>query len=222
MNKIPVKKIKGAVFDLDGTLLDSMPVWDEIYAAPFREYGIDVPDGYLLKVNHMGLDDCVRYTLSCTPLPCNEEQLISVWHERASKAYAQSVSLKEGAAELIDALRSEGIRLAVATALPYSLFIPCLKRLKIYDAFDFFSSTDDVKHGKDSPEVYLSAARGLGLEPGECLAAEDSHVGIASAKRAGFFTLGVYDAASADRKDEIEKYADVFVFKLTDLMSMIK
>lgn len=222
MHKIPFKKIRGFIFDLDGTLLDSMSLWDEIYAAPFREYGIDVPDGYLLKVNHMGLDDCVRYTLAATPLPCDGEKLVSMWYEHASKAYEESVGAKEGAASLLSALRAKGIRLAVATALPYALFVPCLRRLGIYDAFDFFSSTDDVKLGKDSPDVYLSAARGLGLKPEECVVAEDSHIGIASAKRAGFFTAGVYDAASSSRREEIEKFADVFVLKLSDLTSVIK
>lgn len=222
MNTIPFKKIKGFIFDLDGTLLDSMPVWDVIYAAPFREYGIDVPDGYILKVNHMGLDDCVRYTLTSTPLPCDGETLVSIWYKRASKAYAESVDTKEGAASLLSALRAKGIRLAVATALPYELFVPCLKRLGIYGDFDFFCSTDDVKLGKDSPEVYLSAARGLRLRPEECVVAEDSHVGIASAKRAGFFTAGVYDKASSSRMEEIKKYADVYVLKLSELTAMIK
>lgn len=222
MNKLPLNKIKGFIFDLDGTLLDSMPVWDEIYAAPFREYGIDVPDGYILKVNHMSLNDCVRYTLTCTPLPCDGEKLVSLWMERAKKAYAESVGLKEGATQLLSMLRSEGIRLAVATALPYALFVPCLRRLKVYDAFDFFSSTDDVRQGKDGPDVYLNAARGLGLQAKECAVAEDSHIGIASAHAAGFYTVGIYDEASKSRTDEIKKYADVYAVDLYDLIAKIK
>lgn len=213
---------KAFIFDLDGTLLDSMPVWDRVYSAPFRQYDIDVPEGYLIKVNHMSLDDCVKYTLENTPLSCDGETLLAIWRSYCEKAYFEEIPLKDGARELLDFLHSKGIKLAIATALPYYLFLPCLKRLGIYQLFDYFVSTDDVSHGKDSPEVYLKAAEKLGLQPSDCTVAEDSHIGIASAKTAGFVTLGVYDKASEKYSGYVKENSDYYVENLREVIDIFK
>lgn len=210
-------KLKAFIFDLDGTLIDSMPLWDEIYAAPFEKSGIPVPDGYLLAVNHMSLDECVKYTLESTPLRCDAKTLVSIWSGLAAKAYEESVPLKKGAYDLLSRLRSEGIRLAVATALPLSLAMPCLKRLGVEKFFDAILSTDDVSQGKDDPAVYLETAKRINLLPSECAVVEDSHVGIAVAAKAGFFTIGVFDKASAKHEDEISAIADVYVRSLGEI-----
>lgn len=217
-----LSNIKAFIFDLDGTLLDSMPVWDRVYAAPFRRYGIPVPEGYLLKVNHMSLSDCMKYTLLNTPLTCDGETLLNIWNRNAENAYLKEIELKDGAKELLELLHLKGVKLAVATALPYYLFLPCLKRLGVYPLFDVFVSTDDVSKGKDSPEVYLRAAEKMGLAPKDCAVAEDSHVGIVSAKDAGFITVGVYDKASERFNDVIRKAADVYVDNLSQITDALK
>lgn len=219
MKNKTIPNLKAFIFDLDGTLLDSMPVWDKVYAAPFRRYGTEIPDGYLLKVNHMSLNDCVKYTLENTSLPCNGETLLSIWNRYSENAYMKEIPLKQGAKELLEFLHRKGIRLAVATALPYYLFLPCLKRLGVYPLFDIFVSTDDVSKGKDSPEVYLRAVEKLGLSPKDCAVAEDSHVGIASAKEAGFFTVGVYDKASETHTDIIKAKSDLYVRDLSEIIN---
>lgn len=215
-------KLKAFIFDLDGTLIDSMPLWDEIYAAPFEKSGIPVPDGYLLAVNHMSLDECVKYTLESTPLRCDAKALVSAWSGLAAKAYGESVPLKDGASDLLRFLRSEGIRLAIATALPLSLAMPCLKRLGVAEFFDAILSTDDVSRGKDDPAVYFAAAEKLGAIPSECAVVEDSHVGIAVAAKAGFFTIGVFDKSSIKHEDEISAIADVYVRSLVEIEEKLK
>lgn len=217
-----LKKFKAFIFDLDGTLLDSMQVWDKVYAAPFNEYGIDVPDDYIMKVNHLSLKDCVKYTLSNTPLPCDGEKLNDIWWKHAYKEYAENVPLKEGAYELLSTLSEKGISLAVATASPYSLFVPCLKRLGIYDLFDCFVSTDEVARGKDCPDVYLKAAARLNVSPEESAVVEDSHIGVKSAKAAGFYTIGVYDKASEKYSDVISSTADIYIRSLNELTERLK
>lgn len=217
-----LKKYKAFIFDLDGTLLDSMQVWDKVYAAPFNEYGIDMPDDYMMKVNHLSLKDCIKYTLSNTPLPCDGDKLNDIWWKRAYREYAENVPLKEGARSLLELLSANGTALAVATASPYSLFVPCLKRLGIYDLFDCFVSTDEVERGKDSPDVYLKAAARLNLSPEECAVAEDSHIGVKSAKAAGFYTIGVYDKASEKYSDVISSTADLYIRSLDELTEILK
>lgn len=220
-DKKNLRYLKAFIFDLDGTLLDSMQIWEKIYARPFEIRDIDMPQDYLMRVNHLSLDDCAEYTLTQTPLAMNKEELINVWRNAAHKAYFEDIQLKSGAYQLLKELKDRNVMLAVATALPYELFIPCLKRLNVYDLFDFFVSTDDVSRGKDSPEVYLKAASKFGLMPYECAVAEDSHVGIATAKAAGFFTVGVFDKASLAHEDEIIKNSDIYVSELNQLESAL-
>lgn len=220
MKKI-LAKAKAFIFDLDGTVIDSMPVWDKVYAAPFEKYDIDVPEGYVMRVNHMGLDECVRYTLAATPLPCGEEELKAIWQKASFDEYALNISLKEGARELMTALKENGIKIALATASPYELFVPCLKRLNVYSLFDLFVSTDDVSRGKDDPEIYLEAARKLGFAPEECVVVEDSHIGIASAKTAGFFTVGVFDKASEKYAGFVKENSDIYVNSLSELTQLL-
>ena len=213
---------KAFIFDLDGTLLDSMPLWDDVYSAPFRDADIDVPEGYLLAVNHLSLKDCADYTLKNTPLSISEQKLVDIWNKHSHYAYENTVPLKEGAKELLGFLHDNGVRLAVATALPYDLFVPCLKRLEVYGLFDCFVSTDDVSKGKDSPEVYLRAARKLGLQPSDCVVAEDSHIGIKSAKDADFSTVGVYDKTSEKYTDLIRSFSDFYAKSPSDIVQALK
>lgn len=215
--KKTLARFKAFIFDLDGTVIDSMPVWDKVYAAPFEKYGIDVPDGYIMRVNHMGLDECMRYTLSATPLPCGEDELKRIWQKASSDEYALNIPLKEGAGELLAELKENGVKIALATASPYELFVPCLKRLNVYSLFDLFVSTDDVSHGKDDPEIYLETAKKLGFSPAECVVVEDSHIGIASAKTAGFFTIGVFDKASEKYAGFVKENSDIYVQSLKEL-----
>lgn len=220
-DKKTLRYLKAFIFDLDGTLLDSMQIWNKIYARPFEIRDMDMPKDYLMRVNHLSLDDCAEYTLTQTPLSMSKEELINVWREAAQKAYFEEIPLKSGAYTFLGELKNRNVRLAVATALPYELFIPCLKRLCVYDLFDFFVSTDDVAKGKDNPEVYLKASSKFGLMPYECAVVEDSHVGIATAKAAGFFTVGVYDDASLAHENEIIKNSDVYVLNINELASAL-
>lgn len=221
MKKTLLSGLNAFIFDLDGTLIDSMPVWDKVYAAPFIKYDIDIPRDYILTVNHMGLDECVRYTLSNTPLPCGADELKGIWAAASLDEYALNIPLKEGAEELLISLKERGIKIALATASPYELFVPCLKRLNVYSLFNLFVSTDDVSHGKDDPEIYLEAAKKLGFPPENCAVAEDSHIGIVSAKTAGFFTIGVFDSASEKYAGFVKENSDLFVQSLKEVTALL-
>ena len=118
-------------------------------------------------------------------------------------------------------LKERGIKIALATASPYELFVPCLKRLNVYSLFDLFVSTDDVSHGKDDPEIYLEAAKKLGFPPENCAVAEDSHIGIVSAKTAGFFTIGVFDSASEKYAGFVKENSDLFVQSLKEVTALL-
>ena len=204
-----LSSLKGFIFDMDGTLLESMGLWDKLYADLFAEDGLTMPDGFSLAVNHLKLSDCADYAVHNTPIKMTRDEIEEFWHEHALEAYSDKVPLKPYAAKLLSLLVNHGGRIGVATALGEDLFWPCLKQNGVAPLFWSGTSIEEVGVGKDRPDVYLRECSKLGLKPSQCAVFEDSHIGIASAKNAGFFAVGVFDAASADHWDTLNFYADI-------------
>lgn len=207
---------KGAVFDLDGTLLDSMGIWDQIDIDFLARRGLPVPEDYAKNISGLSFDDTARYTKSLFDLPDAIEEITAEWSRMAREAYSDSVELIEGAAEYLTRLKKAGVKLAVATALSRELLTPCLKRCGVYDLFDAFYTADEVGRGKDSPDMFIAAAEGLGLECHECIAFDDVLPAIKSAKKAGLIVCGVYEKNSHDHRDEIEATADIYITAFDD------
>mgnify|MGYP005937303253 CR=1 FL=1 len=160
---------KGAIFDLDGTLLDSMGVWDQVDIDFLSKRGIDVPDDYMTKVAAMQFRQIAEYTIARFSLTDTPEELMDEWDHMARVMYATVVEAKPYAREYLAQLKESGAKLAVATSLPPMLREPAMKHVGIFDYFDEVVSVDDAGDvGKDQPDVYLLAASHLGVEPGEC------------------------------------------------------
>ena len=116
------------------------------------------------------------------------EDIKKEWFESARYRYAHTIPLYKGVKEYLEALYSSGKSLALATASSAELYEPVLKRTGVYDMFSAFVTTAEVERGKGFPDVYLEAAKRLGLEPGDCIVYEDIYQGIRAAKGAGFHT----------------------------------
>lgn len=189
---------KAAIFDLDGTLLDSMGVWDQVDIDFLSKRGIDVPDDYMVKVASMQFRQIAEYTIARFDLPDTPEQLMAEWDEMARVMYATAVEAKPGAAEYLARLKESGARLAVATSLPPALRGPAMEHVGIDGYFDEVVSVDDAGDvGKDRPDVYLLAASRLGVEPSDCTVFEDLLVGLRSAKSVGMRVWAMRDDSSA-------------------------
>ena len=181
-----------AIFDLDGTLLDTMSVWDGILAAPLAARGLPCPRDYVVRVHSLSFNEAAEYTVSRFGLQESPERLLDEWDALSLDEYANRVTLLPGAREYLSRLRTLGVRLAVATSLPERLYVPCLQRLGLTGSFDAFCSTDETRRGKSEPYVFLLAARRLGVEPSRCLVLDDSREALSSASRAG---MQIYDAS---------------------------
>ncbi len=208
-----------AIFDLDGTLLDSMYVWKRVDEIFFERLGMETPADYGPSVAGKSYRETAEYTIARFGLTQSWEELVRYWTELAHREYAENVGLKRGAREYLALLRRSGVKLAVATALPEYLYRPCLEHLGIYDWFDALCSTDDTGgRGKARGEVFLLAAERMGVAPESCVVFEDVLEGIRGARCANMGAYCVMDAASRHAHPEIERIADRMIADFWELL----
>ena len=143
VNAAGVNSGRAAIFDLDGTLLDSMGVWDAVDVEFLGRRGFDVPADYMQKVSAMQFHDIAAYTIRRFGLDDTPEELMREWNDLAYEAYTTTVELKPGARAYLEWLRASGARLAVATSMLPSLREPAMRHAGIYDLFDVVVGTGD-------------------------------------------------------------------------------
>ena len=207
----------GMIFDLDGTLLDSMYVWNEVDEIFLRRRGYDVPADYAQSIAHLSFSDAARYTIARFGLHETVDTIMAEWHALAVRAYRDDVPLKPGACAFLERQRQKGVRLAAATSSEEALFAPCLSRLGIADWFENVTTVREVARGKGFPDIYELAARRLGLPPADCAVFEDILKGVEGAKLGGFYTVGVFDPASEADRPAIEAAADLYITSWDDI-----
>lgn len=209
----------GAIFDLDGTLLDSMYVWKRVDEIFFENLGMEVPADYGPAIAGKSYRESAEYTIARFGLKESWEEIVRGWTELAHREYAENVGLKRGAREYLNALRRGGVKISVATALPEYLYRPCLEHLGILDWFDALCSTDETGgRGKARGEVFLLAAERMGVAPERCVVFEDVLEGVRGARCAGMGTCCVLDEASRHAHPEIERIADRMIADFTCLL----
>ena len=213
-------KIRGAIFDLDGTVLDSMWVWTEIDKRFLGDRGFEVPQDYLEKIAPVGARKAAEYTIERFGLNEKVEDIMNEWFDMALTAYQTEVKCKPFVKEYFVNLREKGVKLGVATSSDRKLIIPALKRNNILDMFDTIVTVDQVKRGKGYPDIYEKAANDMGLENEQCVVFEDILAGIKGAKNGGFMAIGVYDGHSSYEHPEMKKLADRFIMSFEELCNV--
>lgn len=214
-----LENIKAAIFDLDGTLVDSMWVWDKIDIDYLRIKGFDVPSDLRAAIEHLSFDETARYFKQRFNLMDSVDEIKDTWNNMAYHEYAYNVTLKPYASELLSMLKASGIKLALATSNNNLLLEAVLKNHNIYHLFDVIVRTDEVEKGKNFPDVYLLAAERLQVKPQSCIVFEDILPAMFGAKLAGMRVVGVYDEFSACQSDEIKSTCDHYITTFECLVS---
>lgn len=199
---------KAALFDMDGTLLDSMGVWAQVDDDFFSLRGIVTPDDYGPNLAGKSFLQSAIYTKERFGLPESPEEIVTEWNALCQAQYDQHVSLKPGAAKYLRLLKRCGVKIAAATALPEHLFMPALVRNGIVDLFDAFTSTEETGTHKRTGDVYALAAKKLGVAREDCIVFEDILEGIEGAHNVGMRTCAVHDWASHRSREQIDAAAD--------------
>jgi len=211
-----MKVYKAYIFDLDGTLLDSMGVWEQLDVDFLEKRGIAVPPDYMNAVSPMTPYEAAAYTIKRFALQDSIDGLMREWNEMAAYAYGHTVRMKPSAKEYLMTLRERGVKLAVATSLSAELCVPVLRNNGIDNIFHAICRTDEAGCGKSRPDVFLLAARKIGVAPGDCLVFEDILAAVKSAKNAGMSVCAVYDKTSANDWEEIKAAADYAIDDFRD------
>lgn len=198
-----------AIFDLDGTLLDSVWVWREVDRAFFEEMGIPEPEDYARSIQGMSFRETAEYTVRRFGLSRTAEALMDAWTRMTAEAYASRVALKPGALQYLRALKQAGVKLAVASANREDLFGPTLRRCGAWELFDAVCTSAEVGDaGKGDGALFLLAAQKLGVAPEACVVFEDTLEGVQGARKAGMGVWAVRDAGNDHHPEKIAALAD--------------
>lgn len=213
--------ISGAIFDLDGTLLDSNGYWDLAPDEYLKTLGKRAAPGLAKTIFTMTLPEAAEYMTREYGLTQAPEEIGEGVNAAMERFYRTVIPLKEGVREALDLLEEKRIPLAIASVTDRPLVECVMRRFGLLDRFKAIVTIADVGVGKQAPDVYLEAARRLGSRPGETLVFEDALHALQTAKKAGFITVGVYDDASKERQEEIRGTADYYLASMKDLETVL-
>lgn len=206
--------IRGAIFDVDGTLLDSMEIWEDVGARYLRRIGKEPEKGLSEILSPMTMAEGAEYVKTRYELPFPLDEIIQGVLDTVRDFYFYEAALKPGVKEFLARMKEKGIPMAAATASDREHIEAAFKRLGIDGYFERIFTCAEVGAGKRHPLIYEKAAEYLGAEPGEIFVFEDALYALVTAKRAGFRTVGVYDRFGGDA-EELKRQADVYARELT-------
>ena len=208
-------KPEGAIFDLDGTLTDSMYIWNEAPKALVRRFGGTPPDNLAEDIKEMGRREASEYMVRRFHLPCTPEQVMDGVNDLVSGEYRDKVPMKPGADILLERLHGLGVPCGIATASEAYQARDAMVRLGLWKRFLFAFSA--LQYGsKSKPDLYFAAARSLGSPPERTVVFEDALHAARTAKEAGFLVAGVYDSSAEGDQEALREICDWYLLRLDD------
>ena len=212
--------IKGAIFDVDGVLLDSMGIWDDLGARYLRSLGRIPEEGLNKILFSMSMEQGAEYLNEHYGLNKSVKETVDGIGRMLEDYYFYEVLLKPGAKEILEFLKSKNIKMAAATSSPRTHIEKALSRNGLLGYIDKIYTTGEVGVSKHSPDIYNLAADFLKTKSEETLVFEDSLYALKTAKEAGFVTVGVFDEKGESNQAELENQADLYLKKLDDFIVM--
>lgn len=213
-------KFRTLLFDFDGTLVDSMPSYVSVMLRILDEHNIKYSNDIIKIITPLGYSGTAKYFAEELGVPMPKEEIVALMNEYAYNEYAHNIKAKPNVIDVLNRLKSEGVRLYVLTASPHSVLDICLKRLGIFDIFDGVWSCDDFGTTKADPEIYRMAARRIGEPIEEILFLDDNYNADKTAAAADMKVCGVYDPSSSDYEDEIRSVSHYYIEDFSELIKL--
>lgn len=207
---------KAAIFDFDGTLVDSMRVWSTIAMSWAKKNGIELTDELLNTAKYATVEEIKDY-IRIHYKHINIGRVVRQWSLRALYHYLVTIHPLEGAKEYLRLLHEKGVKIAIATNCPPFLCRTTLVRLGMNRYIDALVSSRSVGKSKSEPDIFLKAASILGVEPPRCMVYEDSHVAIEGVRKANMKLTAVFEPTSPFR-EKMEREADRFILSYRELI----
>ena len=207
--------IKGAIFDLDGTLLDSMFIWDTIGEEYLRSLGKEPHEDLKETFMTLTLEEAAEYYREHYGVTLSVKEIVDGVNAMVEQTYRTKVTLKPGISEYLAWLKENGVRMCVATVTDRYLVEETLERLGVRHYFSEIFTCAEVGFGKDKPVIYQKALEHLETEKSDTYVFEDLPFALNTAKTDGFSTVGIYDRHEA-HQDELKELADYYIFDFTD------
>lgn len=219
-----INKIKGAIFDMDGTLIDSLIVWDVIWEGLRKKFSKDgsfhVSKEDDKTVRTMTLLGAMEFIHREYGLGDSAEELFDELNKILLDFYSNEVEVKEGVVKFLDFCLEKGIKMCIASATDVSLLKVVIEKFSFDKYFSDVLSCADIGKGKNEPDVFIKALDTLGTELSETCVFEDSQVAIETAHKAGFMTVGIFDRNNYGQ-DIIKKTADLYIGENETLLKLI-
>lgn len=205
---IKANKIKGVIFDMDGTLTDSMGRWNEIYFALTKYLNITLPKDFLMKYNHVSMRGVLKAIINEFHIEIAEDTVYDFWLQCAIKYYENVFKIKTYMFDVLQELKALDIKMSIATASDRRCAEAFIKSNHLTKYISSVTGLEEVNRPKNFPDIYLKAVNKMDVLPSECIVFEDALVAIKSAKSGGFKICGVQDDASVKDEKEIKTLAD--------------
>ena len=214
-----LKDIDAVIFDLDGTLVDSMWMWKSIDIEYLGRYQIPMPEDLQKCIEGMSFSETATYFKERFQLTDSLEQIKKDWNEMAWEKYRTQVPIKKGVPELLAHLKSNHIPAGIATSNSWELVELIIDTHGMKEYFSSIRTSCEVAKGKPSPDIYLLVAEDLSVSPERCLVFEDVLQGVMAGKNANMKVCAVDDEFSRDDLEEKVKLADYFVHSISEVLS---
>lgn len=203
--------INAVLFDMDGTLIDSMGMWREIDVEYLSRHGFELPADLQKSIAGMSFIQTAEYFKERFQLEESLEEIMATWNAMAYDKYATEVFLKPGAFLFLKELKEKGIKTAICTSNSKTLTDVVLNAQKITDYIDIVLTSKEVPNGKPAPDIYETASRILQVSPNECLVFEDVYMGVLAGKNAGMKVCVVADNHCLDAEADLRANADYYI-----------
>ena len=212
--------IDAVIFDMDGSLVDSMWLWKSIDIEYLGRYGIPLPEDLQSRIEGMSFSETAVYFKEHFDIPDSLEEIKASWNRMAWDKYMNEVPLKPGIPEFLNGCRENGIKLGIATSNSRELVENVAEVHNLRTYFTSIVTGCDVARGKPSPDIYLEVARQLEVVPARCLVFEDIVPGILAGKHAGMRVCAVEDAYSLQSRKEKKELADYYIDNFSELFTL--